>query len=32
MVIWGFDVWCFKEIEYSNEDNFDVDSKWFSCV
>ena len=31
-VIWGFDLWCIKKINFSNERSFDVDNQWFSYL
>jgi len=28
----GFDLWCIKEIKFSDEDSFDVDYQWFSSL
>ena len=30
--IQGFHIWCLKEINFLNKNNFNVDYKWFSCV
>jgi hypothetical protein len=32
VVLYQFEAWCLEEIEFLDEDNFDVDYQWFSYV